>query len=300
MTGFIAGLVTMATFVAVLLMVIRFVKSPETKEQKEEEKDIDVSDMDVEEREDILKQYSGKRNPFRFTEHIKGEIKDLSVQFVTVHGTRYETMEQALEESTLIKKQTRRDMKQFMAELAFLRQERERSTRYYRVEKTAFDGEIYVYQPCKIKIDTTTSLRLKKPARIGVEVVKREDGSMDISKIFVSKLDVSNDSNRYVFNMDNEKEQISFSLLVGNSDIYKEEMFEVEKLIKRLDKYNQIVEEKRIHVGADGRITISPPTPTQLENRPKEDNDEEKTIEEVEEEAKEQVDEEFISSIDAI
>lgn len=279
-------IVAVVILLGILFLLTRKVKEAEVEEYV----------MTAEEREEIIAEYSGKQAPFQFNEAITGEIKDFKVLYVMAYGVRHNTIEQALELSKNIPDDVRNKMKVFGDELKDLREERENIRRFYRVEQTAFDGEIYIYNPCKIKVDTPSRLNAGLPARIGLDIKRDEDNTVYIAKVSVATDDVSNASNVTVFDMSSDSEYESFCALMSQSKMYQEELDFIDKLDERMEKYNALVHQERITIDNEGTVTIKPPTLAQIEARRAALLGTKKPEPTVVEEAKKQVEDQFVSS----
>lgn len=255
--------------------------------------------MTPEDKERIINEYSDRQAPIEFNEAITGEIKDFKVLCINAYGVRYNSIENALEVSKQIPNELRSKMQMFSDALKELREERENVRRFYRLERTAFDGDVYIYNECKIKIDTPSRLNAGHPARIGLAIEKNDDDTLVIGSVYVAKDDVSNASNRTVFNIDIDEEYEAFNMLITANKMYAEEVAEINKLIERIEKYNTLVEQGRISISEDGTVTITPPTPEQIRARREELLKGTKPSV-IKQEAKQQVDDEFVSSTTAI
>ena len=263
-----------------------------------EKVEVEQYTLTAEDRERLIENYSDKLSPIQFNEAITGEIKDLKVLYIKAYGVRYNSIENALEVSKQIPDELRVKMEAFAGALKELREERENIRRFYRLEKTAFDGDVYIYNECKIKLDTPSRLNAGLPARIGLEIEKNDDDTLVIGSVFVATEDVSNSSNRTVFNIANDEEYQAFNMLITANKMYAEEVAEIHKLIDRIEKYNTLVEQERITISEDGTVTIAPPTPEQILARREELLKGTKKPEPVVKEIKKE--EEFVSSTTAI
>lgn len=214
----------------------------------------------------ILENYRGEA-PFKVADGIEGMINNFRVQYVDVYGTRYLSIEDALANSTVIPEELKDGMKEMTEAMEEIREEIAKSKRHFRKEETEFDGDIYVYEPMRIKIDTEERKAKGLAARIGVKLDRQDDGTMNIDYIYVATENLSSASNRYEFDMTNESERESLKLLLFENKKYAEEVKEIERLYQRLEKYNNLVKEERIIINENGVIDIVPPSPEEIKRR---------------------------------
>lgn len=246
--GTVLGMVAMLLLMAVM------------KDMKKEDKEAastPAPPMGAEERALMLSEFAGKDVPFLISDEVAGQASYLAVDWVEAYGTRYESIEQALSCPHL----TKGEYEQLAATetaLAELRNTSMSAKRHLEV-KDMLDGKVYVYEPCKIKLDVDTLA-----ARVAIEVTRNTDLSVVISSIYVSKLDVTAARNRYEFDMTNPDDAESFNLLVRENADYALEVKELALIEARIGHYNSLVKKGRIGQEQDGSITVFPPTPEEI------------------------------------
>lgn len=253
--------------------------------------------MTEHQKEEIIQNYGGMKVPFKFNENISGTISNLYVDYVVAYGVTYRTIVDAVDACDGIDDVLANEMECFDCALNLVRKERMDSRRYLHI-KEMLDEVIYVYEPCKLKIDTDT--RGEKASRIAIDMVRDENTlKMSIETIYVSLKDVTSKVDRYEFDMLNPDDAESFNLLVRTKGEFIEEIEELAKIESHLNRYNELVDKNRVGRDDNGEIVIYPPSPEEIRakraaekkqvfgnNVPKE----EKT------EPKKQVDEEFVST----
>lgn len=295
------------SLISVIVILIGVVIALSVKGDKEQAKQTPAeaaAEITRDEKRKIVSYYSGTDVAFKFGQNIKGLVTNLRVTEVDVFGTRYSTVETALKNKLLSEGESFK-LAQFEEELKIVRKEREASNPAYHLERTAFDGKVYIYRTCKVELGSEHRSKSGLPARIGIQIEKDNAGQLFISTVFVAKDDVKNESNRYKFDLLDNDDFDSFKMLVATDKEYAIEMHDFEVINSRLAHYNQIVKEGRVDV-VDGKIELKPPKPEHIKARRakalqemKDKKEESAPVDEVVE-AKEQVEEEFISSVDAI
>jgi hypothetical protein len=257
--SFLEAVLLLSVIVLVVLLVMKK-KGVENVLPQPKSADEVASTMTRAEKAELLDEYGTGRVPFEFTDKIFGEIFELNVQFVEVHGVRFDSLADALEKGAIAEKAIRRKMEVLDAELKVLRKEKYTARRHYHVEKTLFDGDVYFYQPCVIGIDTVTGPNSGKPARMAIQIEKDDDGSVGVTQVFVAEKDIANASVIYPFavNTDSGREKFK-NLIRSKKELYGAEVQEIDDIIKRLNKYNVILGQRRIKQ-KDGKFIIEPPT----------------------------------------
>lgn len=299
----VVALVGLGVFIGLLSAALVLVVSTVFKNMKkgEEESVVEESVLTPEEIEEGLENWRDKE--LLFATGIEAYLNsNYVIVDVEVHGEQFDSIEEALSSGKKIPREVRKLMENVNEEAKALHKASVDERRQYRMLDTQFDGEIYVYKACKIKIDTKSRLDAKKPARIAIEMTKDEHDMVGITKIYVSKDDVSNASNRYEFDMNDDAQCESFEMLIATAKEYEAEMAQIHIVDKRLDKYNKLMAKGRIKfIGND--ILIVPPTKEEIEARraqvTKKPVAAKPALEDVVA-AKEMVNEQFVSSQDAI
>ena len=263
------GLLIGFVLALVVLLAAKFVRKADRELEPEMTPEEAAQQLTEHDREEYIQNYSGADVPFSFSDDINGTATELSVNYVEAYGVKYSTIDAAIKSCKQINADMAFDMKQFEYEMAIVRNEVLNNNRYVQ-KKEMLDEEIYVYEPCKIKIDVPG----QDTARIAIDIVRYnnpENGddtpphlSMMIEHIYVSKRDVTNKADRYEFDMLDDDDIESFELLVRNSSEFKAEMDILKEIEDRLKRYNELVLRDRVALDANGNIVIYPPSPAEI------------------------------------
>lgn len=248
-------LIGAAIGIAALLIVIAIIKASKKQTVVVTEEVAPI--LTAEERAVLETEFSGNNVPFLISDDVEGETSNLVLDWVDVHGTRYTNISKAL----LCKKLTsaeRNKLIQLDATLAVLCIEEPK--RYLDV-KDMLDGKVYVYEPCKMKLDGQVD---GQASRIALEITRNKELTTAVSTIYVSKHDVTTPKDRYEFDMANPDDAESFHLLVRDNQDYELEMKELAVIEERIAHYNTLVAKDRVGIEADGSIVIFPPSPEEI------------------------------------
>lgn len=243
--GAIIGMVIMLAIVAIVKLA----------KEKAAVKPLPQVEVSAKERQGIMEN-AGTAVPFQISEDVFGEMTDLNVDWIDVYGVRYYSFSSALESKDLIKEEADA-MRETDAMVAVVRNESMHEKRYLQV-KDMLDGKVYIYEPCKMKLDVDNLA-----PRVAVELVRNKDLSMMIQTILVSKLDVTIASHRYEFDMLNLDDVEAFKLLVREDAAYEKEMKQLAEIEARIAHYNQLVARDRVAM-ENGHIIIYPPSPAEI------------------------------------
>lgn len=247
------------------------------------------------EKEVALKEY--RNGPVVVSPNVDGEVKEFTIMHITAYGTKYQSAEDALKVCKKLTATERDGLQELIDDMKFLRAEDINAKRLVRKIETPFDGDVHIYKPCKIKIDAPVRKAAGLPARIALSIDEDDDGNIGIGEVYLAANDITESDNRYVFDLYDAEQVKSFTLLVVKNEEYKAEWDEIRKIQVRLEKYNGLLRDKRITYTEDGRVLIAPPTVAQIKAKLKEAESDKKG-DMTEEQAKEMIEEIFVSSAD--
>lgn len=284
MTTLLIGTAIGMVFMLIVIATVKVMKAA----SKEEDVAAPAPTMKAEERELMLAEFAGKDVPFIVSDEVLGQASHLTVDWVEAYGDRYADISVALS-CTHLTTAEKEELKGIDAALKELRAINMNSKRHLEV-KDMLDGKVYVYEPCKVKLDVDN---LK--ARIALEITRDKDLSTHISSIYVSKLDVTSSKNRYEFDMSNPDDMESFKLLVREDEDYAVEMKELVLMEERISHYNSLVKKDRVGQENDGTIIIFPPTPEEIRASRAKDKKEQPAVVTTADDIKAAI-EEFVSS----
>jgi hypothetical protein len=213
---------------------------PEAVSMEEKAKE-EAENMSDKEKNRLLKQWEGKSRDIFFGSTISGKVTNLQVDYIKVHGNKYDSIQDALDKNKSIPENYRYKMALVDAELAVLRNENMSLSRHYHTETSVFCGTVHIYKPCIIGVETIAGPNANKAARMAVKIEKDEHGYMGITEIFVATSDIANASNFTTFVMVNDEDK--FDKLIRADKKYMQEVAEIDAINERLEKYNYLIEE---------------------------------------------------------
>jgi hypothetical protein len=265
LTGLLLGSVITGLVAVVVAMLVKGSKKGSKEAQVTPEES--ARNMSQQDKETMIQNFSGVAVPLDISGDIKAQISNLQLDWVETYGAKYKSISDAIDSCDDITEYEEAKLRRIDAQLAAVRVEYMAARRYYEI-KEMIDEDIYVYQPRKFQMDAKVRTDAGLPSRVGIELVYDTEGpkplKMKISSIFVSKFDVSVSANRYEFDKDNTDDEEAFDLLIRGKSEYKPEIKELEKIEKRLARYNELVDLNRVARGANGEIIILPPSPEEI------------------------------------
>jgi hypothetical protein len=299
--GMVLGALISLVLVALVATIVYVAKSSKKEEITAEEA---VAKLTQHQKEEIIQKFGKAKVPFKFNEDVKGTVTNLYVDYVEAHGVKYRSIEEAIVGcGDLINEELEYEMDVLDLSLASVRTER-MSTRRHLVIKELLDEVVYVYEPCRLKMDAPARMANNMASRIAIAMDYEEKDSLKlvIKSIFVSKHDVTEKENRYEFDMLNPEDAESFKLLVRDRVEFKPEVDELKRIEEQIARYNELVGKGRIGRKDNGEVVIYPPSPDEIKAKRAAEKQQvfgssptaEATPEP--EEAKQEVDEEFVSS----
>ena len=219
-----------------------------------------AEEMPSKEREELIKKFSSGTLPLVFGPNVKGEMTHLNIDYIEIDGVRYASIEEALEKNASLSEEVRYEMEVTKAELALLRREMLSAERFYQKEETVFDGTVYFYKEGIVGVKGSHA---DKAPRMAVEIMEDENGLMGVIMAFLAKEDIANTKNVYQFDLTTKEGREHFKTLVRDKKEYESEVRELDELIRRLNKYNVLMQQGRIQKTADGYALI-PPTADEM------------------------------------
>jgi hypothetical protein len=244
----------------------------------------------------------GEEFIFEVGKNIMIEGKDFCVTCVHVGSEMYDSVKEALEYESISKFRRKQIFKienlideayklntvqvvkvQEVKQEIAVEQQETRKEKFYTMIDTGkdMDGEVYIYRAT----DFVVSTHLK------AEVVQdKETGYLEIACIwYAPEGNVSAPKALIPFDVRTAKGNKAYTHYIENNPKFYQETENLKKIMKRLDKYNQILEEGRIKQDKNGVYYIEAPEPKEEELKQEEQNQEEPK----QETPKEQVNAEF-------
>lgn len=208
-----------------------------------------AGDMSREEVNGIISEYGTGTHPFIFMDaQVRGEVKDLVVQWVSVYGIRYESIPEALAARPRLQNEDLiLEMQQVHADFDHARRAMHKLQVPYKKISTLFDGDVFFYNEGEFGLSRDMAANL----------VNTQSGMM------VKEVYLGHGEARYSFDFTQPAQLESFKLLVGSNAAHKGAMDELMLLMARLSHHSQLHQEGRLRI-VDGQVFIAPPTAAQI------------------------------------
>ena len=263
MMEFLVGFGAASIGAVIVVLLVKLFKREEEEEYTEEFFDAraEAAKLTTAELDEIIRDYSGENVPFDINEDVGGEVNEFHVTFIEAYGKRYSSIHETVMRCLDLEKEEKESLQVMEASFERVRTERMAPRRYLEVREL-LDEDIYIYEPCKMSLDVAS--RKGMTSRMGVVLVRGEDLKMGIDYIYVSKTDITKMNDRYEFDMQDDEDRESFKLLVREKGYFKEELKELDVIVERLNRFNELVDHKRVEITEDGQVVIFPPTPQEL------------------------------------